>query len=406
MTLVNAHSVYAVGILFPILGLICVALRFYVRKVKSIYLGIDDYASFLGLVFVTGCGVCCIVGAATHTIGYHSPKQNTNAALSESTRQFRIARQLEYSFILLMFPALGFIKLSILLFYRRIFQGRTFDIVNWTAIFLLLAWLISFSFANIFSCGIHPDAEWTSLDATEKECVNVQAVSVAGAVLEVAMDLFIIIIPIPFVWKLHLALKKKISVSAIFAIGGLSIAAGIVRMVIFAEAFRSAVVGYSILGIPGTDVVGIRSLGFFWLQVEVGISLVVSCLLPLWPLLHGPKRFFKNLKLSSINSYKSASNKVNPGLGSNVSRRSENFRRLYDPTESQLQRKEDSKFGHDAREDFADMDIELQPPPPLPHEIGVAQSDEIGVKTDIFTSTEYVHRVQDPNILKLGESQP
>ena len=53
MTLVNAHSTYAVGILFPVVGFICVALRFYVRKVKSIRLGPDDYASFLGLVSIS-----------------------------------------------------------------------------------------------------------------------------------------------------------------------------------------------------------------------------------------------------------------------------------------------------------------------------------------------------------------
>ncbi|KAG8527121.1 uncharacterized protein KY384_008550 [Bacidia gigantensis] len=57
MSYINGGSVVAVGVLFPVVGTVAVAARFY--------------------ALVTGCAVSLIVGAAGHTIGYHSkPDQN------------------------------------------------------------------------------------------------------------------------------------------------------------------------------------------------------------------------------------------------------------------------------------------------------------------------------------------
>lgn len=48
--------------------------------------------------------------------------------------------------------ALGFIKLSALFFYRRIFIGKTFNILSWVLIGITSGWMVAFFFGLFFDC--------------------------------------------------------------------------------------------------------------------------------------------------------------------------------------------------------------------------------------------------------------
>jgi len=50
MTYVNGCSVIGIGVIFPFLGTVSVALRFAVKRAKKTGLGIDDWLILLGLV--------------------------------------------------------------------------------------------------------------------------------------------------------------------------------------------------------------------------------------------------------------------------------------------------------------------------------------------------------------------
>lgn len=50
MTYVNGGSVIAIGVIFPALGTVSVALRFAVRRARKAGLGTDDWLILLGLV--------------------------------------------------------------------------------------------------------------------------------------------------------------------------------------------------------------------------------------------------------------------------------------------------------------------------------------------------------------------
>lgn len=50
MTYVNGGSVIAIGVIFPVLGTVSVALRFAVRRTRKAGLGTDDWLIMLGLV--------------------------------------------------------------------------------------------------------------------------------------------------------------------------------------------------------------------------------------------------------------------------------------------------------------------------------------------------------------------
>ena len=94
---------------------------------------------------------------------------------------------------------LATIKISILFFYRRIFRGRAFDIASWVLIGVVVAWAITFFIAILAACGTSIAANFQTLGALKGECVNTFDILIALAVSDVAVDLAILIMPIPLV---------------------------------------------------------------------------------------------------------------------------------------------------------------------------------------------------------------
>ena len=162
----------------------------------------------------------CLPGSETHSIGNHSPPHlGTKIESYISTNQLQIERvceslsfarnpkftklicvlKLELPFNLIQVLALGLVKLSILFFYRRVFRGRAFNIANWVLIGTVTAWATTFFIAIVAGCGTSIAARFQTLGALKKECVNTFAIEVALAVTDVAVDLVMLIMPIPLV---------------------------------------------------------------------------------------------------------------------------------------------------------------------------------------------------------------
>ena len=119
--------------------------------------------------------------------------------LSSSNRGTHVLLQLEFPFDLIQILALATIKLSILFFYRRIFRGRAFEIGSWILIGVVAAWAITFFIAILAACGTSIAANFQTLGALKGECVNTFDILIALAVSDVAVDLAILIMPIPLV---------------------------------------------------------------------------------------------------------------------------------------------------------------------------------------------------------------
>lgn len=60
-------------------------------------------------------------------------------------------------------------------------------------------WSITFFIATAAACGPHFDANWKSLAVLKQECVDTFRMFLTHAVIDVAVDLVIIAIPIPLV---------------------------------------------------------------------------------------------------------------------------------------------------------------------------------------------------------------
>ena len=117
--------------------------------------------------------------------------------------------QLEYPFDLMQIVTLATIKMSILFFYRRIFRGPKFDIASWVLIGVVAAWAITFFIAILAACGTSIAANFQTLGALKGECVNTFDILIALAVSDVAVDLAILIMPIPLVSRKEVELEAS-----------------------------------------------------------------------------------------------------------------------------------------------------------------------------------------------------
>lgn len=95
--------------------------------------------------------------------------------------------------------ALGFIKLSALFFYRRIFIGKTFNILSWVLIGITSGWMVAFFFGLFFDCGKNISANWGSLNEISEQCSFGFLPTIIYTILDAVLDLSILFFPIPWV---------------------------------------------------------------------------------------------------------------------------------------------------------------------------------------------------------------
>jgi hypothetical protein len=119
--------------------------------------------------------------------------------------------------------AFGFIKLSLLFFFRRIFGfWPSFRRWNNILIGLVTAWTIAFALADLLLCGTHIEMHWAIDQAPGKKyCGSTGALLIAFAITSVLTDAMVLSLPLPYIGKLQMARARKWAASFIFLLGGM-----------------------------------------------------------------------------------------------------------------------------------------------------------------------------------------
>ncbi|KAL9131626.1 MAG: hypothetical protein Q9217_000514 [Psora testacea] len=179
------------GAVWPPVCVAIVTLRFVARRMQRTPLRIDDWLVLPALV-----------GVALKAVGYPTPKAaSVELAMTTSSRQQTVTRQVFWATELMQVLALTFVKLSCMFFYRRVFRAggtKIFDAAMFTVVAIIIAWAVSFFFAFLFMCGTHFDYLWTSL-ANEAKCARTMMLQNGFAISDVITDLFVLLFPIPLV---------------------------------------------------------------------------------------------------------------------------------------------------------------------------------------------------------------
>lgn len=124
-------------------------------------------------------------------------------------------------------------KISILLLYLRIFPSTVshrFRIAIFALIGVVACYFIILEFLILFSCN--PISYfWHQWDGEHQgHCFNTNAQIFAGAAVNIALDIVVLVLPIPKIMKIDVSYKKRIGIVLTFFVGGFSIICSIVRL--------------------------------------------------------------------------------------------------------------------------------------------------------------------------------
>ncbi|KAL7943622.1 hypothetical protein V8C42DRAFT_358892 [Trichoderma barbatum] len=283
------NTVIGPVIALMVLSATCVALRTVAKLTAHAKLQLDDYFLFAALAVAWGTGI----GTCYRGIGKHI----WNPAV-----QLEEVMKVLWAYEFLYGSVIPLTKISLILFYYRLFHVSAFRKVLWFVLFLVVGWWIAIIVVAIAQCQPY-DYFWKQyVDPTATgRCINISDFFVGNAAASVATDFMILLTPIPMVWNLQMPVAQRLSVLGIFFLGGFVCVAGVVRIVVLLQMFKSV------------DLTWNMSQAFVWSSVEPNIGIVCACLPTLRPLL---RRFIP--KWFSGSSYKSGSA---PNYGTDYSSR-------------------------------------------------------------------------------------
>ena len=243
-------------------------------------------------LFTLVSAICIYVGAAHGDLAKHVELDAQGNGVW--THRDVVFLEVNYAQQLSTTLTFALTKLSVLLFYKRVFRGDTFNAAVWTMISVIGVWTIAFFFANLLQC--YPIwVNWEDSGAQASSCINTNTMYLAQSWTDVLTDVMILSLPIPCIWALQMPAKHKVGVSAIFLLGILTVLSGIVKLVVFYQIIGEAAGG-------DFDITWFETPSLLWTFIESALGIVGACLPLLRPLFAGTstRGFMRNLRSVAI----------------------------------------------------------------------------------------------------------
>ncbi|KAK6721002.1 hypothetical protein SNK05_004094 [Fusarium graminearum] len=206
-----------------------------------------------------------------------------------TTRFFIYLLVVEFTYVL----SLCLIKLSILFFFLRIFPDPTFiTIIRWTIALTILSTTIILVLAALQSAPTEPSQEGWDGFPNSGPRLDIQALILSHAGINVALDIWMFVLPLTQLYNLGLKARKKIGIMLIFGVGIFLIAVSCIRIPHMLDFNRTLNATSDSQGI------------IIWSNIEIGVGIFVACMPHTQPLLHAAKTKIKwlNILPSSSNS--------------------------------------------------------------------------------------------------------
>ncbi|KAJ5086776.1 hypothetical protein NUU61_008083 [Penicillium alfredii] len=247
----------AVSIVLITIATLSAVLRLLSRRVVHVGLWWDDWCSLVALALSYALNIVQFVsihcGLGQHTLDVPDPK----GAMGCFLKGLYI---IEPFYIVCMTS----IKTTMVLLYWRLFNTSTS--MRWAlflAVGMLVVWTICALFIGLFQCT--PVARYWDKELPG-HCLNGLLYFRAIAGTNLVTDIYILVLPLPIVWRLHRPMREKLALMLIFALGTFVSLVSIVRIVLLTSP-------------DDPDPLYDSTPGTIWTAVETSIG-VVSVNLP------------------------------------------------------------------------------------------------------------------------------
>ncbi|KAL8689065.1 MAG: hypothetical protein Q9218_005173 [Villophora microphyllina] len=224
-----------VNIIFIILVVLVVGLRYYTRIRITRSFGLDDWV--IGASLIPTFALTVVVLVADNHYGWNRHSWDLHAHNGPHGYKLCLSAQI------LFFWAASLNKISLLCFYKRLTTGGIYKlwykwcIVGGIAFQVLM--LIAFFISAVLAC--QPlSAFWEPLAAYPHHCIDEGNYMLSFGIITIFLDFAILLLPIPLVMGLQLSRKQRIAVLTLFGLGFIVCIAGIVQVYYIDKALRKS----------------------------------------------------------------------------------------------------------------------------------------------------------------------
>lgn len=257
----EAPQCYAAAITTYVMAAVAVALRLWARRLMKAEIWVDDWTAVVALLLATGFFTVVIVWLH-QGFGHHFeilPKDY----LTTFGKNF-------FTGEILYFLTIGVVKCSILAFYWRLFRASIrvpccilgAVTICWEIAVLLITVLQCTPISGFWNKGIHA------------KCLNTKYFFLGNSVPNIVTDLALLLLPVPYIWRLHATTSQKIVLAGTFMLGGFVTVISIVRLTIIVK-----------LDTISLDVDYNSASLVSWSLAESNMAIVAACLPSLRPIL-------------------------------------------------------------------------------------------------------------------------
>ncbi|KAH8689475.1 hypothetical protein BGW36DRAFT_412263 [Talaromyces proteolyticus] len=280
----QAPIVLGVTCTFWSLAVIIVVLRVFARTRVLKALGPDDWwmlaaihVSLIPRLLQKQISLSYCIGCM-HGLGKHM----------KTVGEYDMAIFLKLSYIVpVQYPfALGFVKMSVVSFYLRVFPQKIFRHICYVVMGIVAAATLSIAFAQAFACRPISDA-WKG--APTGYCVNREALQIAGSVINLATDLIVLMLPLKYLYAMALDKARRYGIIALFSLGSITCIASAYRL--------STIPGFYAGGDQTWDASGLC----IWSGIEINLSIITASIPAIKTLISNCMK--KSSKIGSSRSY-------------------------------------------------------------------------------------------------------
>ncbi|KAF2657679.1 hypothetical protein K491DRAFT_321654 [Lophiostoma macrostomum CBS 122681] len=293
----RSRVILGVIITLSITSTASLVLRFVGKRLKRTRVSSEDWVIIAAQIVVYGIAITLILELALGNAGHHMQEQPSKATLMQ---KLLVPVQCLYA------GALCLIKISICLFYSRIFTFRWFYLTSWIIIVITIAWATVMIIFVLAAC--RPITYIWNPTIANSHCPDdkVSPSAIIGAV-NILVEIVLLLLPVSLIWNLQVSLPDKIALFCIFGAGITTMAFGILRTI-------------ALTSVDYSDITYTGSYLLLWSFVEPAIGITVACAPLCRPALrraHHPQRKNKIIELQPLSQefrWKPSTIRVPPSL--------------------------------------------------------------------------------------------
>ncbi|KAH7339242.1 hypothetical protein BKA66DRAFT_581799 [Pyrenochaeta sp. MPI-SDFR-AT-0127] len=241
------------------LGTLAVVLRFTARKMVRAGIWLDDWLSLVGLVC---CDIILQKGLPNDAAIRGEPIPES--ILIDNAKTVYVA---ELFYYISQFT----LKASILAFYWRLFKTSSIRLPIYAVAGFVVMWFIATILIVILQC-LPIASIWVPALRPSAKCIDLAPFFFATSIPNIVADLLLLVLPMPYIWRLKITFAQKLCVTGLLLLGGFVLIVSAIRLRLLL-----------LLDIRGFYANWAVENSVFWTGIESCMSIICVCLPSLRP---------------------------------------------------------------------------------------------------------------------------